>query len=79
MGEKPAMRVKWRAEDSMCPGLGMEGWGSGLYKVLKEDPHSQQEWQARTRTWLDQEKGFDVFLFGWLICFVLLFYDGNQL
>lgn len=38
-----------------------EGSGVWLIHEAKGDPHSQEEWQVRTRTWLKQENGFDVF------------------
>lgn len=74
VGKKPAMKVKQRAEHRICLGLWLEGVGSGLYKKLKGDPHSQEEWQVRTRTWSNQEKGFDVFClvvwFGFIFIFL---------
>ena len=59
MGKKPVRRVKNRGQNMPRPVAG--GSGSGLDMKLKGDPHSQEEWQVRTRTWLNQEKGFDVF------------------
>lgn len=66
--ERSQPKGEAESRGQICLGLWLQGVGSGFYKKLKGDPHSQEEWQVRTRTWLNQEKGFDVFcLVVWLI------------